>query len=189
MAIQKSSRHVEKDAPIILQGSPPDNEIYFMTRGTAVVEVNQNVVGSIKTGEWFGEMGAILGLARTATVRAVTPCEVLVFRGMEDASLYDSIARDPKMLRKLVEQLCTRVVETSKRHATETGEVTEQAMRYRRAISGTLFALERLVEKYKSKVMEELQQHLGSRSGITTGNEADADPAAFPTSRGVIFGP
>jgi len=61
-------------------------------------------------------------------------------------------------------------------------------MRWRRAISGTLFALERLVEKYKSKVMEETMQHLSSRSGITTGQAADADPNAFPTTRAVIFG-
>jgi hypothetical protein len=61
-------------------------------------------------------------------------------------------------------------------------------MRWRRAISGTLFALEKLAEKYKSKVMEETKQHLSSRSGITTGEAADADPNAFPTTKSVIFG-
>ncbi len=159
-----------------------------MTRGTAVVEVQGNVVGSVKTGEWFGELAAILHTPRTATVRAVTPCEVLVFAGPDDANLYEAMAKDPKMMRKLVEQLCQRLLETSKRHAQETAEITEQAMRYRRAISGTLFALEKLVEKFKSKVMEETLQHLSSRSGITTGEQADADPNAFPTSKAAIFG-
>jgi len=188
MAITKTTRQVAKDAAILTQGQPSHHEILFMAKGTAVVEFKGNVVGTIKPGEWFGELAAILGTPRTATVRAVTPCEVQVFAGPDDANLYEAIAKDPKMLRKLIEQLCLRLVETSKRHAEETSEVTDQAMRMRRAISGTMFALEKLVEKYKSKVMEETLQHLSSRSGITTGDRADADPNAFPTSRAAIFG-
>ena len=188
MTILKSTRQIAKDATILVQGQPSNHEILFLVKGTAVGEFKGNVVGTIKPGEWFGELAAILGTPRTATVRAVTPCEVQVFAGPDDANLYEAMSKDPKMMRKLVEQLCTRLMETSKRHADETGEVTEQAMRWRRAISGTLFALEKLVEKYKSKVMEETMQHLSSRSGITSGQKADADPNAFPTSRAAIFG-
>lgn len=188
MTLQKSARHFENDQTIIVQGQPADNEIYFMSKGTAVVEVKGNVVGTLAAGEWFGELAAILGTPRTATVRAVAPCDVLVFKGIDDANLYESMARDPKMLRKLIEQLCTRVVETSKRHASETAELTDQAMRYRRAISGTLFALEKLVEKFKSKVMEETQQHLSALSGVTSGQEGDADPKFFATGKPAIFG-
>ena len=188
MTILKSTRQIGKDTAILVQGQASNHEILFLTKGTAVVELKGNVVGTVKQGEWFGELAAILHTPRTATVRAVTPCQVEVFAGPDDANLYDAISKDPKMMRKLVEQLCTRLVETSKRHAEETSEVTDQAMRWRRAISGTLFALEKLVEKYKSKVMEETLQHLSSRSGITTGDKADADPKAFPTSGSAIFG-
>ena len=188
MALQKSSRRIEKDATILIQGQAANNEIYFMSKGTAVVEVQGNVVGTLSSGEWFGELAAILNTPRTATVRAVMTCDVLVFKGIDDAGLYDTMAKDPKMLRKLIEQLCKRVVETSKRHASETGELTDQGMRYRRAISGTLFALEKLVEKFKSKVMEETQQHLSALSGIAAGQEGDADPKFFTTGRQAIFG-
>lgn len=188
MAITKTTRQIAKDAAILTQGQPANHEILFLVKGTAIVEFKGNVVGTIKPGEWFGELAAILGTVRTATVRAVTPCEVQVFAGPDDANLYEAMSKDPKMMRKLVEQLCLRLVETSKRHAEETSEVTDQAMRMRRAISGTMFALEKLVEKYKSKVMEETLQHLSSRSGITTGDRADADPNAFPTSKAAIFG-
>jgi CRP-like cAMP-binding protein len=188
MAIQKSSRQFEKDDEIVVQGAPADNEILFMTRGTAVVELAGNVVGTIRTGEWFGEMAAILGTPRTATVRAVTPCEILVFKGVEDASLYESIARDPKMMRKLVEQICARLIDVSKRHAKESSELAAQGLRFRRGISGTLFALEKLVEKYKSKVLEEVFQHLSGLTGIPTGQQEDADPRFFPSNRSAIFG-
>jgi CRP-like cAMP-binding protein len=188
MALQKSAKRYEKDAAIITQGQSANSEMFFMTKGTAVVEVQGNVVGTLETGDWFGELAAILGTPRTATVRAVTPCDTLVFKGIDDAGLYESMSKDSKMLRKLIEQLCHRLVETSKRHAMETADLTDQAMRYRRAISGTLFALERLVEKFKSKVMEETQQHLSAISGVASGQESDADAKFFTAGRQAIFG-
>lgn len=188
MTITKTTRQIAKDAAILVEGQDSNHEILFLTKGTAVVELKGNVVGTVNQGEWFGELAAILHLPRTATVRAVSPCEVQVFAGPDDQNLYEAMAKDPKMMRKLVEQLCTRLLETSKRHAQETAELTDQAMRWRRAISGTLYALEKLVEKYKSRVMDETLRHLSSRSGITTGEAADADPSAFPTCRAAIFG-
>jgi CRP-like cAMP-binding protein len=187
MTIYKAVKQIDKDAAILVQGQASNHQILFLVKGTAVVEVGDKVVGTIKAGEWFGELAAILHTPRTATVRAVTPCEVQVFQGPGDDELYDAVSKDPKMLRKLVEQLCHRLQETSKRHADEMSEVTGQSGRYRKAISGTLFALEKLVEKYKSSVMEEARQHLSSRSGVTTGDKADADPGSFPTSKAAIF--
>jgi len=188
MTIYKSVKQIEKDAAILVQGQDSHHQILFLVKGTAVVEVADQVVGTVKAGEWFGELAAILHTPRTATVRAVTPCEVQIFQGPGDDDLYEAVSKDPKMMRKLVEQLCNRLQETSKRHAAEIAEVTGQAGRYRKAISGTLYALEKLVEKYKSKVMEEAMQHLSSRSGVTVGDKADADPNAFTTSRTAIFG-
>lgn len=188
MAIQKSARRFEKDAVIVGEGQAAQNEIFFMTKGTAVVEVRGSVVGRVKTGEWFGELAAILDLPRTATVRAAGTCDVLVFKGLEDANLYEAMAKDAKMVRQLIQQLGQRLVETSLRHVEETAQLAQQAMRYRKAVSGTLYALEKLSEKFKSKVMEEARQHLAAQSGIPTGNPQDADPAAFPSSRASIFG-
>ncbi len=188
MAVQKFLRRYPKDSVVVAEGSPAAGEIYYMSKGTAVAEVKGNAVGTIRPGEWFGELAAILGSLRTATVRAVTPCEVLVFKGVGDLNLYDAIAKDQKMLRKLIEQLCMRLIETSRRHVGESAELSEQAMRFRRAISGTLFALERLSEKYKSKVMDEVRQHLSALSGIPTGQESDADPKFFTAGRDAVFG-
>ena len=188
MPFKKTSKQIAKDTLIITEGSDANNEICYLVRGTAVVEVKGNVVGTVKPGEWFGELAAILHSTRTASVRAVTPCEVLVFSGMEDTSLYETMSKDHKMVQKLIEQLCFRLVETSQRHSKDTGELAEQSMRFRKAIGGTLFALERLSEKYKSKVMEEVRGQLASMSGIVIGQVSDADPKFFPSSRDVIFG-
>ena len=188
MAIQKAAKRYSKDAALLTQGQEARNEILFMTKGTAVVEVQGNVVGTIKSGEWFGELAAILQTPRTATVRAVTECDVLVFSGPQDTNLYEAMSKDPKMIQKLIEQLSTRLIEINKRHAGETGDLTTQVQRFRRAISGSLFALEKLSGKYQSKVMEEVRVHLSSTSGVPTGAREDADPASFPSQKSVIFG-
>ena len=189
MAITKSYFRYEKDALVVKEGQPADNRIFFLSKGTAVVEMKGNVVGQVNAGEWFGELAALLKTTRTANVRAVTTCDVAVFQGLEDANLMESMARDPKMMTQLVKQLGQRLVETSKRAAEESAELAQQGMRYRKAISGTLYALERLSEKFKSKVMEETRAHLAGLSGIPAGDAKDVDAASFPTSKAAITGP
>ncbi len=188
MSITKSYFRYEKDALILREGQPADNRIFFLSKGTAVVEMKGNVVGQVNAGEWFGELAAVLQTPRTANVRAVGTCDVAVFQGLEDANLLQSMGRDPKMMVQLVKQLGQRLVETSKRASDESSELALQGMRYRRAISGTLYALERLSEKFKSKVMEETRAHLAGLSGIPTGDARDVDANSFPTSRAHITG-
>jgi CRP-like cAMP-binding protein/cytochrome P450 len=66
---------------IVRQGDPADM-FYIITMGSAEV-VNHRpggedlVLGQLDTGEWFGEMGLILGRPRTATVRATSDVEVM----------------------------------------------------------------------------------------------------------------
>ena len=188
MTIRKTSKQVAKDTVILAEGADANNQICYLVRGTAVVEVKGNVVGTVKAGEWFGELAAILHSTRTASVRAVTPCEVLFFEGIKDTGLYEAMSSDKKMIQKLIEQLCFRLVETSQRHSKDTGELAEQSMRWRQAISATLFALQQLSTKYKSKVMEEVRSQLAAMSGIAVGQASDCDPKHFTTSKDVIFG-
>lgn len=188
MTITKAYFRYDKDQIIIKEGQPVDNRVFYLSKGTAVAEVKGNVVNTLNAGEWFGELSAVLNLPRTATVRAVVPCDVAVFKGLEDANLIEAMARDTKMMLQLIKRLAQRLVETTQRAAEETADVSRQAMRYRKAISGTLYALERLSEKFKSKVMEETRQHLAGLSGIPTGDVKDVDANAFPSSKATILG-
>ena len=63
------------------QGDPADM-FYIITLGHAEVLNHRPggedlVLGQLGTGEWFGEMGLILGRPRTATVRATSDVEVM----------------------------------------------------------------------------------------------------------------
>jgi hypothetical protein len=51
--------------------------------------------------------------------------------------------------------------------------------RYRKAISGTVFALEKLTGIYKAPYLNELLEHLTQHSGIQLGSQRDADETIF----------
>ncbi len=185
--IERHQKSFDKDQVILAEGSLPNAELYFLTKGQAIAEMKGKVVGTIKAGEWFGEIAAILGTVRTATVRASTKCDVLLFKGLEDSDLDEVMHKDPKLIRKLIAQLAARVKETGERHAGETQVRGDRIAKLEGAVAGTLFALEKLVEKFKSKVMQEVYDHLKGTSGIMTGDEAKADSKYFTTSKQSIW--
>ena len=187
MSLQKVIKSFTKDDIIIQEGAPPSNEIFFLQKGDACVEINNKIIGRIDAGQWFGEMAALLHTNRTATVRALIPCDVLIFRGLDDANLNTVLQKDPKLLRKFLQQMANRMVESSKRHVKDVEDLDVNMERYRKSISGTLYALDRIAEKYKSKVMEEVRDHLRASSGITLGDLGDVDERAFRTSRKIVY--
>lgn len=186
--IHKTMRMFTKDAVILREGQEATSELFYLKQGTLVAEINGHVVGTIESGQWFGEMAAILGTSRTATVRAVTPAEVLLFKGLDDANLMEAMARDGKLLQKLLETLANRIRETSKRVAEGQEGAGQKLEMYRKGLSGTLFALERLSERFKSKVMGEVADHLRGVSGVRVGEEKDCDPKYFQQGKTAVFG-
>ncbi len=186
MVIEKRTHEYPKDAEIISEGSKATNRFFYLVKGTAVAEVKGEAVGTIRRGEWFGEMAAILGTQRTASVRAVTVCEVMIFKGLNDKALIEAMSKDPKLVQKLIQCLAGRLVETSKRTARGAEESTGTTERYRKAISGTACALEKIVAGYKSKIMKEVLEHLVGTSGIPNGDLSDVNLDFFPSSRSVI---
>lgn len=185
--IVRKVKQFKKDQIILSEGAPASNEIYYLYRGTALAEHGENVIGKIEAGEFFGEMAALLQTPRTATVRAITDCVVFVFEGLADQNLYDLIQHDPKIVRKLIETLALRLLETSRRHAEEVTKLGNVANKHYQTISGALYALERIREKYKVKFYDELYDFLKFSSGIQVGSRENCDERYFPSTRSILF--
>ena len=64
--------HIESDTLVTDQGQF-ERDIFFIIAGEAVVMKDGVKVGTLSPGESFGEIGALGGGERTATVRAVSP--------------------------------------------------------------------------------------------------------------------
>jgi CRP-like cAMP-binding protein len=70
----RQERHPLGEA-IVTQGDPGDR-FYVILDGEVNVEVDDEVVARLERGDYFGETALLLGIPRTATVRAATHCTV-----------------------------------------------------------------------------------------------------------------
>jgi CRP-like cAMP-binding protein len=185
--IARTVKTYTKDAVLIEEGSPATSEIFYLYRGTCLAEINGKVVGKIESGEFFGEVAAMLQTHRTATVRAATDCTVFVFKGLDDQNLYEVISKDPKIIRKFSEQMAIRLVEANRRAAQEVEKSGTQIEKLRKTVSGAIFVGEKIVEKFPSKMLQELVEFLKASGGIPLGKKEDVDERYFPNTKN-LFG-
>ena len=80
--------------------------------GVAEVYVSDVMVGEIHTDEIFGAIAALTGLPRTATIKAVTPCTVVV---IDKESFNHLIETRPNTIFKLAEDMTRVIVSTNEK--------------------------------------------------------------------------
>ena len=86
-------REYETDEIIIHDGEI-DSLVYFLIKGSLIIEKGDHQVGSLKRcGDMFGEMGAIDGSPRSATIRAQSKSMLLSF----DASIINKSITSGKL--------------------------------------------------------------------------------------------
>jgi glucose-6-phosphate 1-dehydrogenase len=68
----------------IVAAGAQDDEMYFVCRGELeAIGGDGSRLGVLREGEFFGEMAVLFDQPRAATVRAITPCDLLVLDGDE----------------------------------------------------------------------------------------------------------
>jgi len=97
---------------LIEQGKDGES-MFILVRGLAEVLVNRNGeairVGTLRSGECFGEVSLLTGEKRTATVVAQTDCEVVE---IDKSIMAEFLQNKPDLLQKLSELLARRKLET-----------------------------------------------------------------------------
>jgi CRP-like cAMP-binding protein/Fe-S-cluster-containing hydrogenase component 2 len=82
---------------IMRQGEPGD-ALYLIEDGQVTVEQSEHVIAHLDVGDFVGEMSLLSDQPHNATVRAVTPVDVLVLPGAEFHRL---LAQQPALARQL----------------------------------------------------------------------------------------
>jgi len=83
---------------------------YLVAEGEAVVEKSGKTVGTLRPGEFFGEMALLYGEPRSASVRAVGRTRCLV---LAPSSFWGTVGDDPEALRALLLETVRRLREAA----------------------------------------------------------------------------
>lgn len=106
------SADYDEGATILLQGEDSES-LFVIVEGTASVHRDAETIATLSAGSHFGEMALLTHRPRTATVKAVKPCRLLV---LEREAFYGLAQQDPvigvKFLWKLAQTLSTRLNES-----------------------------------------------------------------------------
>jgi glucose-6-phosphate 1-dehydrogenase len=91
---------------VIVRRGEPGEEMYFLCRGQAeAVDDTGRRLNVLGDGDFFGELSLLVRRPRTATVRALTPCDLFVL----DRAEFDGLMRDyPRFEATLRENARTR---------------------------------------------------------------------------------
>lgn len=95
----------QEGEPLLLQGDV-GTELLLLVEGTARVELDGKAIGEVGPNSILGEMALIDNHRRSASVIAVTPCEVLV---IPYGKFWDFLGRAPSVQRTLLITLSRRV--------------------------------------------------------------------------------
>lgn len=91
--------------PIIEAGQPGD-EFYILRRGEVAVLSGERELARLGPGQFFGEMSLLTGAPRSATVRTLTPCELIV---IHKPSMQEVLETYPAVVDRITSVLETRV--------------------------------------------------------------------------------
>ena len=86
---------------IVFNQDDEGDTAYLVVSGSLVVERDHKRVGNLSSGEIFGELSLILGEKRKATIKAVTPSEIVEIR---PAALKEILLSSSLELHKIVKQ-------------------------------------------------------------------------------------
>jgi len=105
----KFGRTVEPGKVIFKEGDG-SQEMFIIQSGkvkvTRLIGGKEQVLAILGKGDFFGEMGMVTGVTRTATVQALERVELLSF-GRE--GFLDLINKNPRIALHLIEKLCRRL--------------------------------------------------------------------------------
>lgn len=101
---------------VIREGDAAD-DLFVIVSGTVRVSAREESLGELGPGNHFGEIGVIEHLPRTATITAVTDCELYRIAGDD---FLRAVSEAPRMSGRLLSTVATRLARTHPEHVSPT---------------------------------------------------------------------
>lgn len=177
-AMAKATQTFEADEYIVREGDTT-REMYMMIHGkVAVLKGEEKVAEISEPYSYFGEMSALLGEPRSATVRAIEKSEFMVIPGDKFETLIDV---NPVIGKKVMQTLAERLASMNKERLALIDEATKARRKVAQdagAAAGDykrfLYASALIFEKYKLPQVAELVK-FGKESSLLASHSARLD--------------
>ena len=89
---------------LIVEAGQSGDALYIIEAGQVVVEQEENPIATLKEGHFFGEMSLLTHVPHSASVRAITPTELLMLPANEFHRLLDQRPEFAEHLRSVIER-------------------------------------------------------------------------------------
>jgi hypothetical protein len=102
-------KRFDRDAVLFRQGDPSDEVILILSGSAEVLRESGDdaiVLGTVRAGEFVGEMGVLEGRVRSATVRAAESVEAEM---IERQAFLGRVSAEPELARKLLVRMSARL--------------------------------------------------------------------------------
>ena len=106
LAADVTESEVPAGTTVIAQHDPSD-AFYVVLSGALDVFVGDTKVNDLHAGDWFGEIGLLEDLPRTATVRTVAPCRLYRIGGNAFLDAFAQLPPSPSLLDSVAARLAT----------------------------------------------------------------------------------
>lgn len=191
--------HVFPPGTTIVMAGEASEALHLLLEGQVGIEVGGKIALVIQGGEFFG----VPVFGQGARQVAQTNARVHTFANLRDPALAGIFMRAPHLAVKLIEQLLRRVQQTERAYALDARrrqEELEEAKaaaqrsgnpeveRLRRAIRGTIYLLQKEIDKWGKKATEIVLEHLMWTSGIREGRKVDVDDRFYNKHNDTISG-
>ncbi|MBW2093196.1 MAG: Flp pilus assembly complex ATPase component TadA, partial [Deltaproteobacteria bacterium] len=164
---------VFENGDIIIREGNSDNNFYKLIQGCLeVIKGNEKIAEISEPNSYFGEMSALMGIKRTATIRSLGKSIVKVFPGEK---LWETLENYPDISKQVITTLVNRLENTNQRVIELVAQKTE-AERTLKAVSPRS-GIENKQPVYLDKKSEaaEVNQSVEKKAMASAGTEAVAD--------------
>ena len=117
LAAATTAEHVPAGTVVIREGAPAD-DLFVIASGTVAVSSRGAALRESGVGDHFGEIGVLKRLPRTATVTAVTDCDLYRIGGDD---FLRAVSEAPRMSGRLVSTVVSRLARTHPEHVSDNG--------------------------------------------------------------------
>lgn len=185
-------------ASIVMPGEVSE-ALHLVLEGQVGVEIGGKIALVVQGGEFFG----VPVFGQAARQVAQTNARVHTFANLRDPALSGIFMRAPHLAVKLLEQVMRRIQQTERAFALDSRRRQEEldeakaaaqrsgnpeAERLRAAIRGTIYLLQRELDKWGKKATEIVLEHLMATSGIREGKKVDVDDRFYNKHNDTISG-